>query len=82
MRTTQTLPQPATPTIDSDDKPTLHTFCRTCWPITRPGNIALCGYRSTGEGPRFDWEAPAEWPLCVVCEDLLPRGCPKCGAGR
>lgn len=79
MTMTETPPMPAAPRTDSDDKPTLHTFCRTCWPIRMPGKVALCGYRSTGDGPSFFGKTPADWPMCV---DLLPRGCSKCGAGR
>lgn len=81
MTTTETLPTTSKPTSGDDDKPTLHTYCRTCWPGTKLGNIALCGHRSKG-GPRFIGGTPPGQPLCVVCEDLIAAGCPKCGAGR
>lgn len=81
MTTTQTLPKPTPATSGGDDKPTLHTYCGACYPLPKPG-IALCGHKSQG-GPAFDADrVPVEFPLCVVCEDLVPAGCPKCGAGR
>lgn len=82
MTTTTQLPKPAAPGLDGDDRPALHTYCGVCWPIPQVGNIALCGIQTKYEGPAFYGPPPADWPLCVVCEDLAPAGCPKCGAGR
>lgn len=77
MSATQTLPKPAS--AGRDDRLPLHVFCSVCWPVARRGNIALCGWLSSGDGPKF-WMPPADWPLCVVCVDLVGAGCPKCGA--
>lgn len=79
--TTQALPTPATPDTATDhDKPTLHCFCGACYPAPKKGDLALCGHVATGTTPVFEDIPPAEWPVCVVCEDLIPRGCSRCGA--
>lgn len=77
--TTQTLP--ATTETGRGNPPMLHTFCVACNPIPKQGSVAICGYVSRG-GPKVELDALDKHPLCVVCVDLLPHGCPKCGAGR
>lgn len=80
--TTRPSPTANTSSSNSGRKPALHMFCRFCYPNPKPGNAALCGYLAQGGGPAFIGLPPAEWPLCVVCEDLVKSGCPKCGQGR
>lgn len=82
MTTTTQLPAPHAPSSGTDDNPLLHMFCGHCWPIKGVRKVALCGHLSTGNGPIFLGIPPAEWPICVVCMDLVHGGCPKCGAGR
>lgn len=74
---TQLLPTPADTSSGGDRKPTVHCVCPSCYPIPEPGNIALCGHRCRDGKVRA---AALEDLLCVVCFDLLPQGCPKCGA--
>lgn len=82
--TTQTLPKTDAPGSGGEDNPTLHCFCGVCYPASEPGDVAFCGHKSPGGGPTFDADGPVpvEFPLCVVCEDLIPDGCRKCGSGR
>lgn len=79
--TTQTLPKPDAPAGNDVGKPALHSICGICYPVPAAGNVALCGHVCVSDGKAFTGLPPAEWPLCVVCVDLIPRGCPKCGAG-
>lgn len=80
--TAQTLSKPDVAPDTNAGKPAMHSMCAVCYPIPGPGHIAFCGYVTTGETKAFMFGPPAEWPLCVVCMDLVPQGCPKCGTGR
>lgn len=75
---TQVQPTP-TDTDFQDPKPAAHYICRVCYPIPAPGHVALCGYKTR---TLHGGSALRDHPLCVVCQDLLPRGCPECGTGR
>jgi hypothetical protein len=83
MTATYSQPKTDAPKSEGDDKPIMHMFCATCFPMPQIGNVAICGYRARGLGPVFfGGMLPPDWPECVVCADLVPNGCPKCGAGR
>jgi hypothetical protein len=64
---TETAPAPAT--TDTGDSDLTHTYCE-CTPL-----IALCGVTLSEE--LTEW---AEEDLCIVCEDLDPLPCERCGA--
>ena len=50
-----------------------HTYCMVCYPDPDTISIALCGTDVTN--------VPEGWyeSGCVVCEELTPLPCPKCG---
>lgn len=79
--TAQTLPKPDTPVGSNAGKPALHMYCGDCYPQVKPGDVAVCGHVCTCGGHQMT-QRPADWPLCVVCRDLVRLGCAKCGAGR
>lgn len=56
----------------------LHCWCRTCYPHLHPGDPALCGYGYDSRMLTFRFP-PHGWDACVVCLELAPVRCQKCG---
>jgi hypothetical protein len=65
---TETAPAPVTG--DTGDSDLTHSYCE-CAPET-----ALCGAVLT----LIDYEMTEDDTLCVVCTDLEPLPCERCGA--
>lgn len=73
-----TAPEVDVPNSGTDDKPLVHAVCRGCFPTPGPDDIGMCGERP--RMPAINPVPPADRPLCVICEELYPKPCEKCGA--